>query len=224
MADGDGACPGLGERRQEGGVGSGCRSSGARPTPSRHPPVTTPRSGPGFRRYSAEMNGQNGRAAAEAPIGHQRENRRLEGHRGTAAAGPAPRGCHRLARPEGAYGGGRGGAEAGGADLPGARPRRRDRALPAPRLRHPGVRRAVATPSPPGTASRSTSASCPSSRRRPRSTRPTSAVEDADALAEESRRPRAPRSTAREDTEWGQHEGAVVDPDGNVIRFGSPMS
>ena len=25
------------------------------------------------------------------------------------------------------------------------------------------------------------------------------------------------------DTEWGQHEGAVVDPDGNVIRFGSPM-
>jgi hypothetical protein len=26
------------------------------------------------------------------------------------------------------------------------------------------------------------------------------------------------------DTEWGQHEGAVVDPDGNVIRFGSPMS
>jgi uncharacterized glyoxalase superfamily protein PhnB len=28
---------------------------------------------------------------------------------------------------------------------------------------------------------------------------------------------------APEDTEWGQHEGAVVDPDGNVIRFGSPM-
>jgi hypothetical protein len=26
-----------------------------------------------------------------------------------------------------------------------------------------------------------------------------------------------------EDTESGQHEGAVVDPDGNVIRFGSPM-
>src|ERR1700728_429236 len=24
-------------------------------------------------------------------------------------------------------------------------------------------------------------------------------------------------------TEWGQHEGAIVDPDGNVIRFGSPM-
>jgi hypothetical protein len=26
-----------------------------------------------------------------------------------------------------------------------------------------------------------------------------------------------------EDTEWGQHEGALVDPDGTVIRFGSPM-
>ncbi len=27
-----------------------------------------------------------------------------------------------------------------------------------------------------------------------------------------------------EDTEWGQHEGAVVDPDGNVLRFGSPIT
>jgi hypothetical protein len=26
-----------------------------------------------------------------------------------------------------------------------------------------------------------------------------------------------------EDTEWGQHEGAVVGPDGNVLRFGSPI-
>ena len=26
-----------------------------------------------------------------------------------------------------------------------------------------------------------------------------------------------------EDTEWGQHEGAVVDLDGNVLRFGSPI-
>jgi catechol 2,3-dioxygenase-like lactoylglutathione lyase family enzyme len=25
------------------------------------------------------------------------------------------------------------------------------------------------------------------------------------------------------DTEWGRREGAVVDPDGNVIRFGSPL-
>ena len=27
-----------------------------------------------------------------------------------------------------------------------------------------------------------------------------------------------------QDTEWGQHEGAIVDPDGNVIRFGSPIA
>ncbi len=27
-----------------------------------------------------------------------------------------------------------------------------------------------------------------------------------------------------QDTAWGQHEGAVVDPDGNVIRFGSPIT
>jgi uncharacterized glyoxalase superfamily protein PhnB len=26
-----------------------------------------------------------------------------------------------------------------------------------------------------------------------------------------------------QDTVWGTREGAVVDPDGNVIRFGSPM-
>ena len=26
-----------------------------------------------------------------------------------------------------------------------------------------------------------------------------------------------------EDTAWGMHEGAVEDPDGNVIRFGSPI-
>ena len=26
------------------------------------------------------------------------------------------------------------------------------------------------------------------------------------------------------DTEWGQYEGVVIDPDGNIIRFGSPMS
>jgi uncharacterized glyoxalase superfamily protein PhnB len=27
-----------------------------------------------------------------------------------------------------------------------------------------------------------------------------------------------------QDTEWGKHEGVLVDPDGNAIRFGSPMS
>lgn len=26
-----------------------------------------------------------------------------------------------------------------------------------------------------------------------------------------------------QDTEWGKREGAIVDPDGNVIRFGSPI-
>jgi catechol 2,3-dioxygenase-like lactoylglutathione lyase family enzyme len=48
-------------------------------------------------------------------------------------------------------------------------------------------------------------------------------VDDADALAAEweaagieVHRP--------EDTEWGMHEGAMVDPDGNVIRFGSPIA
>jgi catechol 2,3-dioxygenase-like lactoylglutathione lyase family enzyme len=48
-------------------------------------------------------------------------------------------------------------------------------------------------------------------------------VEDADALAEtwlaaggDVRLP--------QDTEWGKHEGVLVDPDGNVIRFGSPMN
>ena len=27
-----------------------------------------------------------------------------------------------------------------------------------------------------------------------------------------------------QDTEWGLREGAIVDPDGNVIRFGSPLT
>jgi uncharacterized glyoxalase superfamily protein PhnB len=47
-------------------------------------------------------------------------------------------------------------------------------------------------------------------------------VEDADSLA---------RSWASaggdvrhpENTEWGQREGVLVDPDGNIIRFGSPL-
>ena len=47
-------------------------------------------------------------------------------------------------------------------------------------------------------------------------------VEDADELAQ------AWRATGADvrlpvDTDWGQHEGAVIDPDGNVIRFGSPV-
>jgi uncharacterized glyoxalase superfamily protein PhnB len=47
-------------------------------------------------------------------------------------------------------------------------------------------------------------------------------VDDADVLAEEWRSTGVEVHTPQ-DTEWGQHEGAVVDPDGNVIRFGSSM-
>jgi predicted enzyme related to lactoylglutathione lyase len=47
-------------------------------------------------------------------------------------------------------------------------------------------------------------------------------VDDADALAAEWRAAGV-EVHGPEDTEWGQHEGAVIDPDGNVIRFGSPM-
>jgi uncharacterized glyoxalase superfamily protein PhnB len=47
-------------------------------------------------------------------------------------------------------------------------------------------------------------------------------VDDADHLAEEWRSAGA-EVHGPEDTAWGQHEGALVDLDGNVIRFGSPM-
>jgi len=48
-------------------------------------------------------------------------------------------------------------------------------------------------------------------------------VEDADQLAQ---RWTSAGADVRppQDTEWGQHEGVVIDPDGNVIRFGSPMA
>jgi hypothetical protein len=58
-----------------------------------------------------------------------------------------------------------------------------------------------------------------------RTTTPASAylfVEDADQLAEAWTLAGADIG-APEDTPWGQHEGVVIDPDGNVIRFGSPM-
>jgi len=47
-------------------------------------------------------------------------------------------------------------------------------------------------------------------------------VDDADALAREWQ---AAGLDVRlpEDTDWNQHEGSHVDPDGNVLRFGSPM-
>jgi uncharacterized glyoxalase superfamily protein PhnB len=47
-------------------------------------------------------------------------------------------------------------------------------------------------------------------------------VDDADALAAEWRSAGV-EVHPPQDTEWGQHEGSVVDPDGNVIRFGSPI-
>jgi catechol 2,3-dioxygenase-like lactoylglutathione lyase family enzyme len=48
-------------------------------------------------------------------------------------------------------------------------------------------------------------------------------VDDADELAQAWRSAGAD-VRAPEDTDWGQHEGAHIDPDGNVIRFGSPVS
>ena len=48
-------------------------------------------------------------------------------------------------------------------------------------------------------------------------------VDDADELAQAWRASGAD-VTVPVDTEWGMHEGVVVDPDGNVIRFGSPMA
>ncbi len=47
-------------------------------------------------------------------------------------------------------------------------------------------------------------------------------VEDADQLAQAWASAGADVRVP-EDTEWGQHEGVVIDPDGNIIRFGSPM-
>jgi predicted enzyme related to lactoylglutathione lyase len=47
-------------------------------------------------------------------------------------------------------------------------------------------------------------------------------VADADAVADEWRAAGA-EVHGPQDTEWGRYEGALVDPDGNVIRFGSPL-
>lgn len=47
-------------------------------------------------------------------------------------------------------------------------------------------------------------------------------VDDADDLAAEWRSAAAELHPP-EDTDWGQHEGALVDTEGNVIRFGSPI-
>jgi predicted enzyme related to lactoylglutathione lyase len=47
-------------------------------------------------------------------------------------------------------------------------------------------------------------------------------VDDAEAVAAEWRAAGG-EVHGPQDTEWGKHEGALVDPDGNVIRFGSPI-
>jgi predicted enzyme related to lactoylglutathione lyase len=47
-------------------------------------------------------------------------------------------------------------------------------------------------------------------------------VEDADELAQ-AWTAAGVIVNGPEDTEWGQHEGVVIDPDGNVIRFGSAI-
>jgi catechol 2,3-dioxygenase-like lactoylglutathione lyase family enzyme len=47
-------------------------------------------------------------------------------------------------------------------------------------------------------------------------------VDDADRVAAEWKRTGAEVHPPL-DTEWEMHEGVLVDPDGNVIRFGSPI-
>jgi len=47
-------------------------------------------------------------------------------------------------------------------------------------------------------------------------------VDDADRLAEEWRAAGAD-VTEPQDFPWGKHEGSQTDPDGNTIRFGSPL-
>jgi uncharacterized glyoxalase superfamily protein PhnB len=46
-------------------------------------------------------------------------------------------------------------------------------------------------------------------------------VDDADRLAEEWRQNGAEVSPLT-DTDYGKHEGTHIDPDGNIVRFGSP--
>lgn len=47
-------------------------------------------------------------------------------------------------------------------------------------------------------------------------------VHDADALAAAWREAGADVKSPQ-DTPWGQREGVLIDPDGNIIRFGSPL-
>lgn len=49
-------------------------------------------------------------------------------------------------------------------------------------------------------------------------------VSDADDLAREWRQGNGGRLVEPEDTEYGLREGAYIDPDGNLLRFGSPLA
>ena len=49
-------------------------------------------------------------------------------------------------------------------------------------------------------------------------------VSDADELAREWRDVDAGRLVEPEDTDYGLREGAHIDPDGNLLRFSSPMA
>jgi uncharacterized glyoxalase superfamily protein PhnB len=48
-------------------------------------------------------------------------------------------------------------------------------------------------------------------------------VDDADEIADSWRQAGADVRSPQ-DTPWGQHEGVLIDPDGNMIRFGSPVA
>ncbi len=48
-------------------------------------------------------------------------------------------------------------------------------------------------------------------------------VDDADALAKASGPPMVLEFVAPQDFDYGKREGSHTDPDGNLIRFGSPL-
>ena len=104
-----------------------------------------------------------------------------------------------------------------GADLRCPRPRRIDGALPTDGFATPTKEAGTGSPlgtrvDPPGVVPDTG----------PRTSSAYLFVDDADQLAEEWRAGGVDVHPP-EDTEWRMREGAVVDPDGNVIRFGSPI-
>ena len=48
-------------------------------------------------------------------------------------------------------------------------------------------------------------------------------VKDADRLADEWRKTGVEVTCRPQDFDWGKREGRHTDPDGNLIRFGSPL-